>query len=115
MATLDGSSGQTTSTLLHGVAAGARGWGPKRGPCTIHGVAAGPYHSSFDCDLTPDPEEAGQRIVVIPGNRGILPAAKMVTGPLRKNSTYDFLLTPPPKPYHILYMPIWFWNCVQQL
>ena len=46
----------------YGVAAGIRGWGPKRDPCTVHGGAAGPCHSSFGCDLTPDPEEAGQRI-----------------------------------------------------
>ena len=51
-----------------GVAAGARGWIPKRGPCTVHGGAVGLY----GCNLTPDLEESGKRIsgvvIVIVGN-----------------------------------------------
>ena len=55
-------AGKRRVHYTHGVEAGVRGWGPKRGPCMVHGGAVGPCHSSFGCDSTPDPEEAGQRI-----------------------------------------------------
>ena len=65
MATLDGSSGQTTSTLhIWGGGRGKR-MGPKRGPCIVYGGAVGPCHSSFGCDSTPDPEEAGRFVLVM--------------------------------------------------
>ena len=52
----DGSSGQTASTLHTWGGGRGKRRGPKRGPCTVHGGAAGPYHSSFGCDSTPVPE-----------------------------------------------------------
>ena len=76
-------AGKRRVHYIHGVAAGARGGGPKRGPCTVHGGAAGPCHSSFGCDSTPDPEEAGQRI------------AEVVIA----------IVGPPSRPYHGLSFP----------
>ena len=55
-------AGKRQVHYTYGVAAGVRRWGPKRGQCTVHGGAVSIYHSSFGCDSTPDPEEAGQRI-----------------------------------------------------
>jgi hypothetical protein len=81
-------AGKRRVHYIIGVATGVRGWGPKRGPCTVHGGAVGLYHSSFGCDLTPDPEEAGQRIA------GVVIA----------------IVGPPSLPYHRVEFPSHFYQ-----
>ena len=58
------------------------------GPCTVHGGAACPCHSSFGCDSTPDLEEAGQRIA------GVVIA----------------IVGPPSLPYHRVEFPSHFYQ-----
>ena len=40
-------AGKRRVHYTYGVAAGVRGWGPKKGPCTVHGGVVGLCHSSF--------------------------------------------------------------------